>query len=224
MRYLALLATTLALTSGCALVFDDGGSGGDDVCVLAGAPEISLAPQRNPETLECQSFGGGCDPSCGPCPELDLAPIPSWGFCGSPCEQLTESACAAAPECRVIKDLACAVSKDCATDFLGCFPTDQLADPTVDCRTARDGFTCSQSSACTAYHYRKLTGARDATNVPAFATCAPEGQAPGTCHGAVTCTKPRPICPGLDQPVIADGCYTGTCMPAAACEPTTMTP
>src|SRR4051794_16777781 len=112
---LATLVLALVLASGCALVFDGGGSGGDDVCAFADdQPAVVAAPQRNPENLECQSFGGGsCDPSCGPCPAVDLAPIPSWGFCGSPCEQLSESACAAAPECRVIKDIACTRSQTC---------------------------------------------------------------------------------------------------------------
>ena len=85
-----------------------------------------MAPQHNPENLECQSFGGGCNPSCDPCPEIATAPIPSWGFCGSTCEQISESACASTPECRVIKELDCALSQDCATDFLGCFTTDQF--------------------------------------------------------------------------------------------------
>lgn len=219
MRYLALLLTILALTSGCALVFDDGGSGGDDVCAFAEEPAVSLAPQRNPENLECQSFGGGCNPSCGPCPALDLAPIPSWGFCGSTCEQLTESACASTPECRVIKELECALSKDCTTDFIGCFPTNQFTDPTTDCRAARDGFTCSLNPACTAYHYRQLVVAPDATNQLSFALCAPEGQAPGSCYAPVTCARPRPICPGWEVPVIADGCYTGQCIPITTCEP-----
>ena len=217
MRYLALLATTLALASGCTLVFD--GGGGDDVCILNADPALAPAPQRNPDSLECQSFGGpACDPRCGPCPALDLAPTPTWGFCGSSCEQLSEAACAAAPECRVVKDLDCVHAGTCATDFLGCFPTDQLADPTLDCRAARDATTCSRSNACTAYHYRHLTGARDATNVRAFAVCAPEGKAPGSCYAPVICARPRPVCPSLQWPVIVDGCYTGACMPVDACE------
>lgn len=227
MRYLLLLAAALALASGCTLVFD-GGGGDDDVCAFAeDTPAIAPAPQRNPDTLECQDFGGPiCDPACGPCPavDLDLAPVSTWGFCGSTCEGLAESACAAAPECRVVKDAKCAVAGGCTTDFLMCLPTDQIIDRTTDCLAARDGFTCSKNPGCTAFHYRKLVVAPDATNILAFATCAPEGRAPGTCYGTVSCLRPPPACPSQHMPAIANGCYTGACLPLAVCEPQPPTP
>lgn len=217
MRYVVLLSMILALAPGCALVFDDGGSG-DDVC-LAGAPEpASLpAPQRDPETLTCQSFGGGgCVPECGPCPAVavDLAPIPTWGFCNGACEALSESACAAEAGCRVVKDAACAVSGACPA-FLGCFPTDQLADPSIDCFAARDGFTCSRNAACTAYH--RATQLAIAEVERPFAMCAPEGRSPGSCSGQVVCTRVAPTCPTGTTPGIASGCYTGACIPLDLC-------
>lgn len=217
-RSLTVLAAMLVLAPGCFLVFD--GDGGSTPCALDDIPEPAPAPQRNPENLECQSFGGPiCDSRCGPCPEVALVPLPTWGFCGSPCEQLSESACAAAPECRVIKDLGCTRSGDCATDFLMCLPTDQLVDPAIACRTALDGTACSRNPACTAFHYRKPTGLRDATRVLAFAACEPEGQVPGTCYGPVTCALPKPACGGLEMAEIRSGCYTGRCLPVGACEP-----
>ena len=217
MRYLASLTMFLVLTSGCALVFDDGDDGGDDVC-LAGAEPASLpAPQRDPDTLTCQSFGGGCVPECGPCPAIALAPVPSWGFCGSTCESLSEIDCAANTGCRVIKDAACAVAGTCATDFVGCFPTDQFTDPAVDCFAARDGFSCSRSAACTAYH--RAPQALEPQAVRTFAMCAPEGQTPGTCYGRVVCLRPPPACPAQTVPGVANGCYTGTCIPLDVCEP-----
>jgi hypothetical protein len=221
MRYWALLATALALASGCVLIFD--GDGGTQPCALDDIPESAPLPQRNPENLECQSFGGPiCDSRCGPCPEIaeaDIAPSPTWGFCGSPCEQLSESACAAAPECRVIKDLGCTRSGDCATDFLMCLPTDQIVDPAVACRTALDGTTCSRNPACTAFHYREPTGLRDATRILAFAACEPEGSVPGTCYGPVTCDAASPLCGAFAEAEIRNGCYTGRCLPVGACEP-----
>jgi hypothetical protein len=216
MRYLVSVSTTasliLLLASGCSLVFDDGG---DDVC-LAGAEPASLpAPQRNPDTLTCESFGGGgCLPECGPCPALDLAPLPSWGFCGSTCEALSEADCTRTDGCRVVKDAACSVSGGCATAYLGCFPTDQSTDPTLDCFTARDGFNCSRNAACTAYHRNAASGLERT-----FAMCAPEGQAPGTCYGVVVCTRPAPACPTGTMPGIAGGCYSGACIPLDVCEP-----
>src|SRR5262245_40346535 len=120
MRYLASLSLLLALAPGCALVFHDGG---DDVCLAGAEPASVPAPQRNPDTLTCEAFGGGCLPQCGPCPAVDH-PAVTWGFCGSSCESLTESACAADATCRIVKNAACVASGTCATAFVGCFPVD----------------------------------------------------------------------------------------------------
>src|SRR5262245_16952107 len=106
-----------ALLPACQLVFverDD-----DDRCDFGTpAAELAPAPLRDPLTLACQSFGPACDPGCEPCPEIALAPQPTWGYCGSPCEGLAEAACAASAECRVVKDARCSISGGCLTDFL----------------------------------------------------------------------------------------------------------
>ncbi|HWO19049.1 MAG TPA: hypothetical protein VNO30_09735 [Kofleriaceae bacterium] len=220
MRYPALLAMFLVLISGCMFVFD--GREGDDDCLLA-EPALAPAPLRNPETLRCESFGGGggCDPACGPCPALDLAPIPSWGSCGSSCEALSESACASTVGCRVVKDAACAVSGTCTSDFLGCFPTDQGTITDLGCFDAHDGWACSQIPDCVAYH--RISGATSGFTSPErllpFAMCAPEGKSPGSCYAAVTCDRAAPACPTQTTPGIANGCYTGGCIPTDLCGP-----
>lgn len=230
MRYLAPLAMLLTLASGCFVVFDDGGgSDGDGVCVFDNAEPIAApAPLRNPETLACESFGGGgCNIECGPCPAVaeltePTPPLPSWGTCFHGCESLTnETDCAKDSHCRVVKDVACAIRGDCVTDFLGCLPTDRSARPDVDCFAARDGFTCSQSSACTAYH--RGSGSLLDLSPPAptrnFATCAPEGKSPGKCWATATCARPAPACPVGSRAGVAEGCYTGGCIPLDVCEP-----
>jgi len=217
MRYLASLSMILLMISGCSLVFDDGG---DDVCAVAAEPASLPAPQRNPESLTCQSFGSGCLPECGPCPALDLVPTPSWGFCGSACDSLSEDACSKDASCRVVKDAACAVSGTCATTYLGCFPTDQFTDPALSCFAAQDGSTCSRSAGCTAYH--RPAGTTDPTASRTFAMCAPEGQAPGNCYSAVVCNRPAPVCPAQTTPGVANGCYTGGCIPLDVCESRTL--
>jgi hypothetical protein len=223
MRYLVLLATALVLTSGCALIFDDdGGSGGDDdVCAFdTPLPGAALPPQLNPETLTCESFGGGgggCNPECGPCAEL-TAPARPWGFCGGTCEALSETACAADPACRVVKDAACAVYGDCTTDFLGCFPTNQFTVPELDCFAANDGAACSLSPACTAYH-RDLPSGLETVFQRTFAMCTPEGKSPGACIGKVTCRAVAPACLPGTTPGIESGCYTGACIPLDVCGP-----
>jgi hypothetical protein len=87
----------------------------------------------------------------------------------------------------------------------------------TDCAAARDGVTCSRSAACTAYHRGTWRGLEPQIS-RTFAMCAPEGSAPGTCHGQVTCLRPPPACPAETTPGIASGCYTGTCIPIDVCE------
>jgi hypothetical protein len=238
MRYLALLATSLVLISGCMFAFDGPpGSGGDDDDCLIAEPAIAPAPLRNPQTLTCDSFGSPCNPECGPCPELiaevtasDItSPLPPWGICDSPCEGLSEAACTQNTACRVVRDAECAVSPGCTLDFIGCFPTSQVTRTDIDCFSARDGFTCSESSACTAYHRASNTASASAsaglTSPPPpqrtlpFAMCAPEGKSPGRCYAPVSCDLAAPACPTNTTPGIANGCYTGACIPTDVCGP-----
>ncbi|HEU0031819.1 MAG TPA: hypothetical protein VFQ53_14375 [Kofleriaceae bacterium] len=206
--------------SGCVLFFDDGGQ---TPCLedTRGGAEVQAA-LRNPEALTCESFGGGCNEQCGPCPaETAFAPIPSWGICGSSCEGLGETDCAARADCRVVKDARCMISLDCATDFIGCFPTDNFTVPDVDCHAARDGFTCSQSNACTALHTNDpcpAAGALDAPCPRPFALCIPEGTSPGRCFDEVLCDRVAPSCPEGTVPGVENGCYTDACIPKDLCE------
>lgn len=218
----AILVAVLTLAPGCFWVFDDRG---DDACDLPLAQETDVAepaPLRNPETLTCQSFGTGCDPACGPCPLYDLSqPIPTWGTCGSACDQLTEGACLADPSCRVVKDAKCAIGRLCETDFVGCFPTDQTTDPTVACFAAEDGATCSRSNGCVALHRSECSGlaATEPQCERTFALCVPEGADPGRCHEPATCERLAPACGTSETPGVANGCYTGACIPDDVCEP-----
>jgi hypothetical protein len=132
------------------------------------------------------------------------------------CESLSESACAQDATCRVVKSAACVASGTCATAFVGCFPTDQGTDPALDCFAATDGFTCSRSAGCTAYH--RTTAGSDPTLARTFAMCVPEGKVPGTCFDAVVCTRPAPQCSAQSTPAVAGGCYTGGCIPLDLCE------
>lgn len=218
----------LVASTGCDLFFDGGGRRPDRCEVLAegaiddGTAEVAPAPLRDPERLTCEAFGGGCDPECGPCPEtaVALAPIPSWGVCGSPCEALGEAACAASPECRVVRDARCTIWADCTTDFIGCFPIDGAPDPEVDCFAARDGWTCSRSAACTALHEQTPCPlSTDAQCPRPFALCVPEGADPGRCHEEALCDVPTPSCPSGTTPGVANGCFTGACIPLELCEP-----
>ena len=83
-----------------------------------------------------------------------------------------------------------------------CVPDTTCAD--VDCGR---GSTCVV--ACTA----------DTAPGSCTATCVPSGNDPGSCYGAITCTTPAPACPSGTTPGTANGCYTGYCIPVAACSP-----
>ncbi len=216
------LATAALLLSGCVLYLPDD----NEKCDVA-APAYVPAPIRNPDTLVCESYGQppSCNPECGPCPAFvgdgagDLAPIPTWGVCGSSCEGLGESACAARSDCRVTKDAWCTLAGDCETDFLGCFPTDMTVDATIDCERA-DSWQCSRNSSCTAYHrgvYPHLTDEAPQQTRP-FAFCADEGTDPGRCYDVVGCRAAPPACPANTMPAVANGCYTGVCIPTEFCE------
>ncbi len=220
MHRMLALALVVALAPGCIWNEHGSGGGGDDVCVETGKPFVAPAPLRDPSNLTCQSIGGGCNPACGPCPAVtaDLAPIPSWGICGSSCDSLGASACGNDPSCRLVKDASCSIGTNtCLTDFLDCFPTDTSADNTIDCFTA-DAWTCSRSHNCSAHHTQDpcpLDGTSDCPRP--FATCTPVGVEPGHCTGQIICAKPAPACPSGTTPGIANGCFTGACIVNSAC-------
>lgn len=224
MRFVTLLVM-LAGVPGCMLFFDDGGKR-PPVCDLAQSedePASLPAPLRDPDGLTCEQFGGGCDPACGPCAETtkgaDLAPLPTWGVCGSICESLDETACAASAECRVVRDARCAIAGSCTTDFAGCFPIDTAPDPTIDCLAARDGWTCSRSAACTALHDTAVNCPDNGTQCRRpFGLCVKEGTDPGHCKDDAVCDIPGPNCPQGTTAGVANGCYTGACIPLALCE------
>lgn len=222
---LACLAVVISLSTGCTLFFT-GGDDGDDVCATEdlGRPAIAQAPLRDPGDLSCQSFGYPCNSECGPCPAANeaaiapTAPIPSWNYCGHTCEQLGESACAADPQCRVIKDANCTFGGNCLTDFLGCFPVDTSADTSVACQGA-DAWDCSRSAACTAIHSSSVCPANTPDCPQPFGLCVPEGTHPGSCSGTVTCERVVPTCSSTTTPGISGGCYTGACIPRDLCSP-----
>ena len=221
MRRLASIAL-LAFAPACSVFWEKGkGGGGDDVCVQddKATPAIAPAPLRDPADLTCKSFGTGCNPECGPCPEIaaHTPPIPSWGFCGSICDSLGDGACTMNPECRTARDASCTIGPNvCITDFLGCFPTDTTRDDTISCFGA-DAWTCSRSKKCEA-HYGHAPCPGGGPDCPRpFATCVPEGVSPGTCDGVVSCDRVAPACPAGTTPGVANGCYTDACIVTTQC-------
>ena len=202
----------IALLPGCVYFTNDGGR---DDCPDFAQEEIT-ALQRNPETLECGSYGSGqCDPACGPCPLF--APEVSWPACDGRCESLGETDCAAEPGCRVILDAECSVGLNCLTNFIACYPIDGAPDASVDCFTT-DAWTCSRSAGCTAYHSYTVCPAGDNSCPRPFEMCTAEGRLPGRCWDQVACDAAAPDCPTGSTPGVANGCYSGACIPLDICE------
>jgi len=229
---LALAAALLvSVASGCVFYSDD-----DDDCPYGGTgsePGGAAAydpGQRNPETGQCEYFGGpypDCTDPCAPCPagegQADQAAAPSWGYCESQCTGLDEASCVDASGCRAIYTDGC-IDGDCPPPvYVDCWSTDMQGPIQGGGCDGLDSYTCSMHDDCSAVHLPGCTGdAQDPVACPAgaFSYCMNEGEVTdaGNCYEPVTCDAASPDCPDGTLPGIKDGCYTGYCIPLDQCE------
>ncbi|MDX2086998.1 MAG: hypothetical protein SFX73_04065 [Kofleriaceae bacterium] len=298
MRRLLPLFLVLA---GCDFYF---GGDGDDVCSSNGTEPSggawSSVRLRDPQTGQCTDYGYGgddCDSTCGPCPEVDLAPLPPYGACESTCTGLDEQACLDTAGCHASYDEDGSIQDAPAYQvFSGCWAVAPGPLPDTQCWD-RDAWGCASDDTCAAYFTKgayngSLQFARCApepvangcddvdcgfgshcelqcapcagpdamcpcapTCVPDYnacaavdcapgytcvetcsgtsptesgtmspwkceATCVPTGVGdPGACTGDVYCNAIAPACPVGTVAGIANGCWTGYCIPEAACNP-----
>jgi hypothetical protein len=243
MLRLASPALVLLLTSGCVFYADDDddpcqyGGGDVDMGGDEGAPGDYYDPGlRNPETGQCEYYGGGgggggggCDDRCGPCPAgaepvADPIALPSWGSCESQCTGLDEATCLETSACRAIY-----VGGDALT-YADCWAVDTSGPIQGGGCEGLDATTCSMHDDCSAVHQSSCPdggegGAEapeptDCTTPGAFGYCVAESETgdPGACTGEVTCDGLLPDCPEGTTPGIADGCYTGYCIPLEECD------
>ncbi len=222
----------LMLTSSCALYFGDD----DDDCPYGGydtggsgaeAPAVGL---HNPETGQCEyGFGGGrppypCDDRCGPCDqpavaEADYAAPPSWGYCESECTGLDEASCLESPGCRgIYAEPYCGDGVSCdGYGFVECWSVDQSGPIQGEC-IGLDAYACSMHDDCIAKHESVCSGP-EACSLGGFQACYPEPiDDAGACWGEVNCRSLPPECPTDTTPGIANGCWTGGCIPLDECE------
>jgi len=207
MRSLALVALTLV--AGCQLYFDDG----DDEPCPPYAADIAPADQlRDPETGECQSFGGGgCDGRCGPCPDYGAVAMPDWGSCYSQCESLDESTCFVTSGCRAAYTIP--LADDVPAAFRGCWATAPSGPVQGGGCTGLDAHGCSRHDDCVAYYEDATT--RESQPLPAtrFIECGPEPlgavcASDGECDPGQRCTA------GEEECNPAPGCTEGQACPA----------
>ena len=162
MRLLATPALLALLASGCVFYAGDDDDdpckyGGGDVDNGGAADPIYDPGQRNPDTGQCEYFGGGggggggggCD-ACGNCPPdetdpgagdaAEPAPTPTWGYCESACTGLDEATCVATSACRAIY-----VSGETVT-YADCWSVDQTGPIQGGGCDGLDATTCSMHS------------------------------------------------------------------------------
>ncbi len=218
MRF-ALIAT-LAILPACQIYFN--GDDDDDPCDRPIIQEGYSHRLVNPDTLACQTFTQpGCDEACGPCPAGAIY-VPPWGECSSPCVGLSESACLADDQCRVARsynDYYAPYST--ADDYMGCYPLNTGPAPDVERCEGLDAEQCAWQSDCSALY----DGAPGQCNAFApeqcigaqFKECITETRTEaGECVGA-SCRQAPPSCPSGTTPGVANGCYTGACIPFQFC-------
>lgn len=213
-----------ATTSGCTLYFGD--DTGDD-CQLFGAADEAAAGLRNPQTNQCDFFGGGGG-GCGPQP-VDTAedapgfqPSPNdWASCFTECEGLSETDCFGAERCRATY-LQCPPGADCFRQFSGCVGIAPSGPATGEACQGLDAYGCSRHNDCVAiYSTTDVPGdGYEGTGVFIGCDAEPAGQgcfSSSDCPAGYECTvdqgecNPPPGC-GADG-TCPDVCF-GQCVPS----------
>lgn len=220
-----ILVLALAL-SGCSLYWGGDDNNNDDDCKYdgGGAP-IASPSYRDPTTGVCQSFNEyPCDCPCGQaceCPAYDVA-IPDWGQCYTQCDALPEDQCLTTPGCHAAYDDESreALGSDgdawtYATVFMGCWATPFNSTQHASSCANLDAQSCSQYDNCSMVYSDSYYGSTT------FEQCIDETSTqptdPGSCGGQILCNSAPPSCPANTTPGIANGCWTGYCIPNADC-------
>tara|TARA_R110002073_G_scaffold123819_1_gene267620 strand:- start:15614 stop:16447 length:834 start_codon:yes stop_codon:yes gene_type:complete len=228
LRLALALALASTLAAGCQ----------EEYCALEydrGAPlEDPLPGLRNPYTGQCDYYGGGGGGgggnggSCGDFggstePAGDRAPIPDWGICDGFCESLVEDDCLQAEECRGAYSDPCLDGSDGQCEFVEpafyqCWAVSPGDGYSEEGCSTYDAEECSRHNECSAVH--AISNGGDATGVlGVFGYCVdePGPTDPGSCLGMIECDALAPECPEDTVPGIADGCWTGYCIPVDDC-------
>lgn len=220
---LSFTALLVASALGGCVIYD----GDDDPPCYDGAPEPGWG-LRNPQTNECESWGGGgggCYGDDTPAAGADLA-LPNWASCPTACEGLDELTCQRTDGCRATYWLdSCPPWADCDALFTPVFDECVGAAPGPVDYESCDGLNaeqCSQDDDCAAVY--TSTWEDEAGGGSTFSYCQPEPWVEGCysdeeCPAGYQCTSetdclPPPGCEdGMDCPAV---CY-GQCVPVGAC-------
>jgi len=157
-------------------------------------------------------------PVQGACENLDAHECSRHDNCVAIYEQSSPNAVTQFDHCAAEPASSCA-AVDCAPGF----HCEQQCDPSAP--NAMCGAVCVADQTCASVDCAPgYTCADVCTTGPngqtvCSPTCVPTSHDPGQCTGAVICGMPAPACPAGTTPGIANGCYTGYCIPNSACSP-----
>gem|GEM_PF-1335334 len=174
---------------------------------------------------ECQQRTGGvCDDfDCGfdsHCEERCFAcdPLPDGSGCGNACEPFcvpnSPDAC---------DSTMCGAGDHCEVQCRPSDPTDPMT-PMSDCTATcvpDAGLGCAAIDCAPGAHCVETCAAMpcmDPAGCPELCRgeCVPDG--PGECHAPVSCDALPPVCPAGTVAGVANGCWTGYCIPTSQCD------
>jgi hypothetical protein len=208
--------------AGCDMYF-----GGDDtVCADQGGGAAPYNQYRDPLTGTCVGGGswGGCDGSCGPCPEPATGEVDGYvdmGQCYSQCTGLAQDQCEATSGCyAAIYDDGTALK----AEYEGCFQTAPSGPVQGSCANL-DAFECSRHDDCELIYGRntgpesRFVECRDEAYVPSCvgSDCAPGYHCEEQCYPS---DKPGPnemsYCQAVCVPD-SNSCLAADCAPGYTC-------
>ncbi|MBT8495467.1 MAG: hypothetical protein KJO07_20630 [Deltaproteobacteria bacterium] len=215
-RHLAYaLCATVLFTGGCDLYSND-----DCYEVCNDAPDIGYEG-RNPDTGQCEYWGGGGGGGCYTYCEGDYdllpatrqgltEPLPDWPACYSQCEGRTESQCQETDGCQAVY-----LDGRGGQSYYDCWATG-YNDPAnrQDCGEL-DSWSCTRRDDCSRVHTRDdvVTSGESDPEVGFFQECINEGSATTGCYTDADCDDGYD-CTAETECLEPPGCDTGGECPA----------
>jgi len=164
------------------------------------ATDADCGPDARCDAVTCHDDPNCPDcPSCGACPQI----------CTGTCVPRDPMACT---------NVDCGPGSHCEEQ---CYPCDQPYPNGMNCADSCQPMcvpdqTCANIDCGPGYTCAEVCDGSGLVGGCAPA-CVPTGTDPGACTGTVTCGSPAPACPTGTTAGIANGCYTGYCIPESSC-------
>ena len=194
------------------------------VVMLAGCNLYLAGSHESPDACVQQGSGSGpaslIDPSTGQCTTIQGWPcstaFPEWPACSGPCNGLDEPSCLATAQCHAAYIDTTGGSGSATRAYSACW--NMIAtqpNPNGAC-AGLDAETCALQHQCASLMLI-------ATDVEHFESCFAASGAgggctdPGICYGSVQCNDAPPACPVGTVAGIANGCWSGYCIPTTKC-------